>query len=272
VGDDAAVREGAVRLNAVRTGAALLLALALAGAEARGQTLFGASPGVPEEGRYVGRTVPDVTLTAADGRSLRLAALARDRPLLLALVFSRCVGVCSPLLASLRSAEDTLGEPRDYRTVVLSFDARDTPSDMGAWARRLRLAERADWTFAVGSSDDLPALMNAMGFWSRWDEPRQQFDHPALVVALKHGRVVRMLVGGDVPAVRLQEVVRELRGDFVGAYPLPGKVLVRCFQYDPARGRVVLDWGFLLLLLPAGFTLGVTLALFGLARTRGSGD
>jgi protein SCO1 len=261
------VPEGFVRLRAA--GAALALVMALPAQGLRGQTVEGPAPtDIPDEGRYVGRTLPPVTLTLADGRTTPLASLGQDRPMLLTLVFSRCVGVCTPLLVSLRSAESALGGLPDHRTVVVSFDARDTPSDMEAWARRLQADERTDWVFATGAREDLPALMDAMGFWSRWDEERQQFDHPAMVVGVKGGRIVRMLVGGAVSPVRLQEVVRELRGDFVGAYPLPGKVLVRCFQYDPARGRMVVDWGFLLLLLPAGFTLVGTLALFSLARRR----
>ena len=81
----------------------------------------------------------------------------------------------------------------------------------------------ADLLLLVGNR---ARIMTAVGSWSRWDEARQQFDHPALVAGIRNGRIVRLLSGGSVPAVRLQEVVRELRGDFVGAYPLPGKVLV----------------------------------------------
>ena len=223
---------------------------------------------MPVEGRYVGRAVPDLVLTDADGHRLSLSSQWHDRPVLLALVFSRCAGICSPMLASLRSAETALGARPRYRTVVVSFDARDTPSDMAEWADRLGVRDGGDWTLAVADRGRVEGLASAVGFWSSWDAQRQQFDHPALLVAIARGRVVRLLVGGTVPPVRLQEVLRELDGDFVAQYPLPGRVLVRCFQYDPARGRVAIDWGFLLLMLPAGFTLVATLGIFAAARRR----
>jgi protein SCO1/2 len=221
---------------------------------------------VPEEGRYVGRAVPDVLLTDARGAAVPLSRLWRQRPILLVLVFSRCSGVCTPFLTSLAAAQDAVGGAADYGTLVVSIDPRDTPRDMAAWGEGLGLAGRPGWSFAVAAPADVERLAAAVGFWSLWDEERRQFDHPALLVAIAGGRVVRLLVGGGgvVPA-RLQEVVRELRGDFVASYPLPGKVLFRCFEYDPASGRMRLDWGFLLLLLPAGATLAATLGIFARA-------
>jgi hypothetical protein len=47
------------------------------------------------------------------------------------------------------------------------------------------------------------------------------------------------------------EVAQELRGKFVSSHALAGKVAFRCFEYDPNRGRYILDWGVLLMLLPA---------------------
>ncbi len=222
---------------------------------------------MPAEGRYVGRSVPDLRLTDSGGRPRSLSEEWKDGPVLLALVFSRCAGVCSPMLASLRSAQAALPAPPPYRTVVVSFDPRDTAADMAEWADRLGLRGRADWTFAVADGPGVRSLASAVGFWSSWDERRRQFDHPALVLAIVRGRVVRFLVGGAVAPLRLQEVVREISGELVGQYPLPGRVLVRCFQYDPARG-VVIDWGFLVLMAPAGLTAATTLGLFALARGR----
>ncbi len=52
----------------------------------------------------------------------------------------------------------------------------------------------------------------------------------------------------------------------MAAYPLPGRVLFRCFQYDPRSGRFALGWGFLFLALPATVTLLGTAVLFVAAR------
>ena len=185
--------------------------------------------------------------------------------MLVALAYTRCVGLCTPFLASLASAEALAGA-HDVRTLVLSLDARDTVADMGEMAERMGLGGQPDWTFGVAAAGDVAALSSAVGFSYTWDPNRQQFDHSALLVAVRGGRVVRLLAGPDVDPARLQEVVRELRGEFVGAYPLPGRVLVRCFDYDPRSGRFSIGWGFLALVVPAACAFAGTLALFGAAR------
>jgi hypothetical protein len=101
---------------------------------------------------------------------------------------------------------------------------------------------------------------------------RQQFDHPAMIAAARDGRLVRLLVGGMVSARRLDDVVREARGEFVASYPLPGRVLFRCVQFDPRTGTLALDWGFLLLLVPAAACTCVTAALFVSGRRHRPGQ
>jgi protein SCO1 len=218
---------------------------------------------LPEEGRYVGLRVPELDFRDARGERGSLVAFGRETPMVLALVFTRCAGVCSPFLASLARAQDALSDRgRGYRTLVLSFDPRDTPADMGELAARLGLGEATDWTFAVAEEGDVTRLGDAFGFWYSWDAERGQFDHPGMLVALDRGRVVRLLLGTQVEPARLQEVARELRGDFVPAYPQPGRVLFRCFQYRADTGELRPDWGFLILLVPGLLAAATTLALF----------
>src|SRR5207253_391665 len=92
-------------------------------------------------------------------------------------------------------------------------------------------------------------------------------DHPAMLAGIRDGRLVRLLVGGVVSSGRLDELERDIAGEFVASYPLPGRVRFRCFQYDAATGRVALDWGFALLLVPVG-TTGLTATVMFLAGAR----
>ena len=71
-----------------------------------------------------------------------------------------------------------------------------------------------------------------------------------------------MFVGGSISSGRLDELVREVSGQFVASYPLPGRVRFRCLQYDAVTGRVALDWGFALLLVPVAGTGLTTLVMF----------
>jgi protein SCO1/2 len=227
----------------------------------------------PSEQRLLNGIVPDVTLTTATGTRVTLSQLAHGRPVLLALVFTRCPGVCSPFLMSWRSADRALGEKHTYLRLVLSFDPRDTSADMSAFARRHTVDDNDDWAFAVVDQSDLRRLADATGFWWKWEESRQQFDHAAMLAGIRDGRLVRLLVGGSMTSARLDELVRQVSGEFVRSYPLPGRVPFRCVRYDAATGRVTLDWGFALLLIPVAATSVATLALFTAAShlRQGSG-
>jgi cytochrome oxidase Cu insertion factor (SCO1/SenC/PrrC family) len=222
----------------------------------------------PDEARYINAPVPDVMIRTAEGNA-RLSSLWRDGPVLLTLVFSRCSGVCSPYLRELRRADEALGQPSDVRRVVLSFDRRDTVEDMRESAEHLGVRDRPGWLVGVADPDEIAALAHALGFWSAWDQSRQQFDHPAMLAGLRKGRVARLLVGETVTPARLGEVIREARGEFVASYPLPGQARFRCFEYNGATGRVTLAWSALLMVLPAFGAITVTLVLFGRAQ-RGS--
>ena len=224
----------------------------------------------PSETGLVSRLLPNVLLTTSTGARTSLAHIARERPLLLTFVFTRCAGICSPFLRSWRAADRRLGRGDAYARVVISFDPRDTASDMAMLAHHMELEEEgADWTFAVAEPADVRRLARAVGFWWKWDERLQQFDHPALLAAVRDGRLVRLLVGGSMTVARLDELVREMSGEFVRSYPLPGRVLFRCVQYNAATGQTSLDWGFAILLLPPLITGGATWVLFAAgARAR----
>jgi protein SCO1 len=206
----------------------------------------------PNEDVYIYRQVPDVRISqASTGISVPLWGTRSGKPVLLALVFSRCAGVCSPFLHSLKSAISSAGGlGTDYRVVVLSFDPRDTPADMAAMAQRLGEEANPGWTFGVAPATEIQRLAEATGFRFKWDGGTRQYDHPAVLMVVDRGRMLRMLVGNTVVRARLAEVLQELRGKFVPSYPVAGDVAFRCFQYNPMTTRYYPDWGILLLALP----------------------
>jgi cytochrome oxidase Cu insertion factor (SCO1/SenC/PrrC family) len=252
----------------VRIVAATLLVVTCAATAGRAQF---ADPrdAPPSEERLLNTPVPDIWLTTTTGARVRLSQISAGKPLVLTFVFTRCGGVCSPFLMAWRSADRALGRYGKYARVVLSFDARDTTEDMSTLRRHLALTEDDDWTLAVGDRDDVRRLASAIGFWWEWNERRQQFDHPAMLAGVRKGRLVRLLVGGSVSSGRLDELMREVSGEFVPSYPLPGRVPFRCVQFDAATGRMTLDWGFALLLVPFATSSVGTFAVFAAgARAR----
>jgi cytochrome oxidase Cu insertion factor (SCO1/SenC/PrrC family) len=248
------------RTERLRRGAAVAAALLLACAGASASTPV--QPRPPDEASYVNQPFPDIVVRTTAGER-RLSRLWREGPVILTLVFTRCAGVCSPYLRALHAADERLGAPADVRRVVLSFDPRDTVEDMRRTAAHLEVADRADWIFGVASPADIERVAHAAGFWFTWDADREQFDHPAMLVAVRDGHIARLFVGGTITPARLAEVLREARGQFVASYPLPGNARFRCFDYDPATGRATLAWGSLLMLIPAVTAVAGTLMIFG---------
>jgi len=222
----------------------------------------------PNEDLYVYKEVPDIEIQSAGTASTRLSTIWQNEPVLLTMIFTHCGGVCSPFLRSLKTAAaDAGGLGRDYRIVVLSFDPNDNEADMASLADNLGVRADPGWIFGVASAVDIRRLATASGFWFEWNPSLQQYDHPSVVVAVDRGRVVRMLAGANVPGASLREVVQELRGKFVASYALTGKVAFRCFEYDPNSGRYSLDWGVLLMLLPAAFAVLTVVWAFFLVPT-----
>jgi protein SCO1/2 len=257
-----------------RAAAALSLSALLAGAgRVKAQPAAGyVSSRPPNEDVYVYKEVPNVRITRAGADPTELSALWRDKPVLLAMVFTRCAGICVPFLRSLQSAaSEAGGAGKDYRIAILSFDPADTAADLDAVRENLGIASNGGWIFGVATPADIRRLAEGVGFWFRWDKRAGQYDHPSMVVAVDRGRVLRMLVGATVSGTQLSEVVQEFRGKFVPSYALPGRIAFRCFEYDPASGRYSLEWGLLLLLLPGTFAIVATALVFSGARRRPKG-
>ncbi len=227
----------------------------------------------PEEARLVGREVPDIGLRYADGSSGRLSTLWAERPVFVTLVFSRCAGLCSPYLGLLRKTVEQVGSSGDrYQMVVISFDLRDRPEDLLALARHHGLEADQGWTFAVPVDErERMALCRALDFDFRWDEQRRQYNHPAVTVALRAGKVARISVGGEIAPGRFKEMLADARGEFVPIYPTPGQrgALFRCFDYDPQRGFTP-NWGMLILVFPGAAALTLAVGMFTAARLAGS--
>ena len=133
---------------------------------------------------------------------------------------------------------------------------------MATLAHHLGLGSEDDWTFAVRRPARCRRLAEATGFWYDWDPTRQQFDHPAMLAGFRRAGWSACWLAARSPPARLDELVREVSGEFVPSYPLPGRMRFRCVQFDAATGRLMLDWGFVLLLLPVVSTSMVTVGLF----------
>jgi cytochrome oxidase Cu insertion factor (SCO1/SenC/PrrC family) len=154
----------------------------------------------PDESRLFGREAPDIGLQYADGSNGRLSDLWAERPVFITLVFSRCAGICSPYLGLLKQTVEQVGSSGEsYQMVVISFDSRDGPDDMMALAEHHELEADRGWTFAAPASrEESAALCRSLDFDFRWDDERRQYNHPAVTVALRAGKFVRLTMGEEI--------------------------------------------------------------------------
>ena len=118
-----------------------------------------------------------------------------------------CSMVVNGVLSAMKSLAWSAGQ--EYRTLVVSFDPRDTVA--AASAKRAtyvasygRSVTPRAFDFDVGEKGEVSRLAAALGFHYRWDEETKQFAHAAgAFVVTPDGRISRTLFGLTFPDLRL---------------------------------------------------------------------
>ncbi len=223
------------------------LLLGLAHAPAAAQIMGG-----PEAPRVAWRQALGARLpltarfTDHEGRELALSECFGQRPLVLALVYYECPMLCGlvleGLVQGLRAVDFTTGT--DFDVLVVSIDPAETPA-LAAAKRASTLAayglEPGDpaarsWRFLVGHETEVRALADAVGFEYSYIPERDEWAHAAGVTVLTPAGVVsRILFGVEFAPRDLRLALVEASAGTIGS-PLD-QVLLRCFHYDPTRGK-----------------------------------
>jgi cytochrome oxidase Cu insertion factor (SCO1/SenC/PrrC family) len=207
------------------------------------------------EENQIYRLLPEVTITTADGNK-KLSELYNQSPLIIALVYTRCSGICNPFLLHLSENISEQNTTANFKIVVISFDSADRMEDMQKLSIRYQLEKNKRWVFAITPQIEL--LDKSIGFSPVWDNARKQFDHEALLVGVnQEGYIIKKLTGirngSDIALL-----IKELNGVFSVSYPLPGNnSIFSCFHYNPVTAEKKLSLGFLLLIAP--FVLSIIL-------------
>ncbi|MBW7858596.1 MAG: hypothetical protein H3C43_09980 [Leptonema sp. (in: Bacteria)] len=200
--------------------------------------------------------------------TIPLESLYTDQGLLLTFAYANCSGACKPFLSSLhRVSLETLGLGTDYRILVVSLDPKETAIDMAGLSKQLGLHTNKGWIFGVVSNQDLIELQKLSSFWVKPIANTDQFDHPLALIAIRNGRIIRTVMDGSTNRHLYRELIAEMRGDFIPFYAQPGKTVLRCFSYD-VNGNLQLDWGAILLILPA--ILSILIAIFIFRKPKNS--
>ena len=190
-----------------------------------------------------GAQVPlHLSMTNAQGRSVRLAELISERPVILAPVYYQCPNVCGAQLSSLFNLLSALpyrlGE--DYQLIAFSFDPRESAAD--AQAEQARLARRwpelahADGVhYLTGDAAAIVELTQAIGFRFAWDETIAQYAHvSALGILDARGRLTRWLYGLGYQPDDMRLALTDAGEGRIGSFS--DQLLLLCYHYNPSTG------------------------------------
>jgi len=185
----------------------------------------------------LGAHVPlDLELIDEEGKKVTLRQ-ALDRPTILALVYYRCAGICTPLLMSLtRTLNEMPLEPgKDYNVVTVSFDPLDTP--LLAKEKRLNYLRQMQrpfppsaWRFLTGPQAATKALADSVGFG--FVKKDDDYVHPAtLMILAKDGKLTRYMYGATFVPADMQLALSEAASGITR--PSVSKFLGFCYTFDP---------------------------------------
>jgi len=196
-----------------------------------------------------------------------------DKPVVLALVYYNCPGLCGLTLSDLvHSLKQVNLEPaHDYNVVVVSINPAEKPSL--AASKKMRYAQlfgkpsfNAGWHFLTGDEQTIRKLASAVGFRYRWDEPTHQFVHAAgIMIATPEGKLSRYFYGIQYTPTDVRLSLVEASAHKIGS-PVD-YVLLFCCPYDPLTGKYTVAI-YNVLKLAGGVTLlGMLAFIFFLSRS-----
>ncbi|MEE4176863.1 MAG: SCO family protein [Bacteroides sp.] len=204
----------------------------------------------PEEGEIgiferLDTYVPlDIEVINELGQKVKLEQLV-DKPTVIALVYYRCPGICSPFMESMAEvvtrSDLVIGE--DYQILSISFDPREGPE----LARQNRnnyhhlVKKEIDpngWQFFVADSANIARITEAVGF--KYKRTGFDFLHTSAMIFLSNeGKITRYLHGTYFLPIDLKMAVIETAEGKSG--PSLSRVLAYCYTFDPAGQQYVLN-------------------------------
>lgn len=258
-------------INVFPTAAASCLALVLTASGASAQVMTSGPSPTREVGfdQRVGMQIPaDATFRDEKGKTVRLGDYFGRRPVLLSLAYYECPMLCGIALEGLAKSLKgfSLVPGADFEVVTISFHPAEGPElAKGKKENLVRLYGRPGaeegWHFLTGDEAQIRRVTEAVGFRYRWDEARKQYAHATGVVVLTpQGVVSRYFFGVEYAPKELRLGLSEASEGKIGG--LTARVLLLCYQYDPAVGKytatiwsVLRAFGTVLVLVLAGFIL-----------------
>jgi protein SCO1/2 len=206
------------------------------------------------------------------GQVVRLGQYFHDKPVVLALVYYECPGLCDLVLNGLSHAMEqiSLNVGTDYEVVTVSFNPKESWQLAGAKKatyieKYQRTGAKEGWHFLTGQQDAIKQLANTVGFHYNWDPVSQQFAHAsAIMVLTPEGKIARYFYGIQYKPRDFRLGLVEASANKIGTPA--DQVMLFCYHYDPTTGKYGMAITQITRVLGTGTVLGLGGFIFIMIR------
>jgi protein SCO1/2 len=236
-------------MTSSRIASAVMIAAAFAGAvEAQQFGLPAASVPTMVQGvgidQNLNAQVPlDLTFKDETGQTVQLGQYFRQKPVVLALVYYECPGLCDLILNGLSHVmqQVSLNIGSDYEVVTVSFNPKETWQL--ATAKKANYIEKYNrpgakeaWHFLTGQEASIKRLADTVGFHYNYDPISKQYAHAsAIMVLTPEGKIARYFYGIEYKPRDFRLGLVEASANKIGTPA--DQVLLFCYHYDPTTGK-----------------------------------
>ena len=228
--------------------------------------------GVKIEQNLNGQVPMESVFKDETGQTVRLGQYFGQKPVVLALVYYDCPGLCDLVLNGLLDAmkQTPLKLGADYQVVTVSFNPEETwqlaASKKANYIEKLHNKDGQEgWHFLTGTADSILPLANAVGFHYRYDPATKLYAHASgIMVLTPEGKVARYFYGIQYQPRDLRLGLVEAARNKIGS-PVD-EMLLLCYHYDPAKGKYGLAITNVLRVFASATLLGLLAFVFVMVR------
>ena len=194
----------------------------------------------------LGQFIPlDVELYDESGNLVQLKSII-NKPTLIAFVYYRCSGICTPLLNDIAKVVEKMDLEigKDYQILTVSFDYTERP-EMASDKKDNYLSgikkavDPNGWRFFTGDSVNVHRFTDAMGFY--YQQSGKEWIHPTALIAVSPERkITRYLYG--IHQLPLDVKLAVMEASQGHSTPTISKILNMCYTYDPEGKHYVFNF------------------------------
>ena len=185
----------------------------------------------------------ELTFKDETGQVVRLGQYFREKPVVLALVYYECPGLCDLILNGLTHTMEqiSLNVGSDYEVVTVSFNPKETWQLANAKKANYvekyqRAGAKQGWHFLTGDEASIKSLADTVGFHFKYDPISKQFAHASgIFVITPEGKIARYFYGIEYKPRDFRLGLVEASANKIGSPA--DQVLLFCYHYDPMTGK-----------------------------------